>query len=448
MLHKNKIKDKLLKGGLWAFSGAALMALASLAINMLLTRLLNPEDMGAYFLTLSMVSVATMVAQLGLTQTIVRLIAESMGTGRPGRARTSILLVLRIVAVSTLIVAGLVAFGSGRWIARQLFHSEIMAQGMGLAALWVVMQSFQRLMAEIYRGFHDIRLATLFGGLTTSVISMALFWLLWNMQGKGSLDQVLVLAVGAGFVSVLISSMVLWNTLSKLQATDDKVELAGVLSISWPLWITSLALFVLIQTDIWILGLFSSPNEVAVYGAASRLVAFVAMPLMIANAVVPPLISEMHAQEKIQELEKTLRAVATAAGIPSLIVLGVLVFSGNYILGLLFGNYYKSGGIVLAILSIGQVANVWTGSCGQLLMLTGHQATMMKITIMCGLLTALLAWRLVLVYGGTGVAIAASSGMVLQNILMLVSAKKRTGVWTHVDPTLVSDIGWFRGRNN
>lgn len=440
MLHKRSIKEKLLKGGAWAFAGKVVTALSVLAANALLARLLTPEDMGAYFLTFSLVSIAALVAQLGLSQAIVRLVAESMGTERHGRARKSVALALRTTAVGVLVVACLLAFGVGQWISEQLFKSIMMSQLMGLAAVWVMIISFQTLMAEVYRGFHDIRLATIFGGLTMAVISMVLFLGLWIIQGKSDLEQVVILTLVGGVSSVLLSSVLLWNKLKELPVAKSTITLSEVLKISYPLWITSLGLFVLTQVDLWVLGIFSSSENVAVYGAAARIVALVTMPLLIVNSVVPPLIAEMYAQGKIEALEKTLRKVATLTGIPSLIVLGVLVLFGGSILELLFGEYYKPGAIVLVILSVGQLANVWAGSCGLTLMLTGHQSTMMKITLFSGTVSAVSACLLVSKYGVIGVASAAAFGMVLQNLLMLYFAKEKTGVWTHVQVSLIKKI--------
>jgi O-antigen/teichoic acid export membrane protein len=164
------------------------------------------------------------------------------------------------------------------------------------------------------------------------------------------------------------------------------------------------------------------------------------MPLMIVNSVVPPLIVEMYAQGKIIKLEKALRTIATMAGVPSFIVLSLFVLFGDSILGAIFGDYYHLGGSVLAILSIGQLANVWTGSCGMALMLTGNQLTMMMITIICGLFTVVSGWWLVLDYGSIGVAVATAAGMLLQSLLMLFYAKKRVGVWTHVSPFLLKQV--------
>ncbi len=428
------IKKRLLSGGTWAFSGKILIAFSGLAVNALLARLLPLDEMGAYFLTLSMVSILATAAQFGLSKTIVRLVAESMGTDRPARARMAVRLTIRLVGLSALVIACVLAFGGGAWVAERLFHSTLMSQVVGLAAVWIILIAFQQLIAEVYRGFHDIRLATIFGGLVTGLLAMVIFLGLWLLQGHSNLNQVILITLVAGFSSVALSSLILWKKLRVLPLpAGDEVGISDIISISWPLWITNLSSFALLQADLWIMGLFRSPEEVAVYGAVARIVLLVTMPLLIVNAVVPPLIAEMHSQGKTKELEKALRTVVTFAGLPSLVILGIFVFFGNFVLGLFFGESYRVGDIMLVILSVGQLASVWTGSCGQALMLTGHQMTLMMITIVSGLSTIIGAWLLINAYGGVGVASAAAAGIIIQNLLMVLYAKKKVGVWTHVD---------------
>lgn len=428
------IKKRLLSGGTWAFSGKILTAFSGLAVNALLARLLTPDEMGAYFLTLSMVCVFAMVAQMGLTWTIVRLVAESMGTGMPARARMAVRLTIRLAGLGALVMACVLAFGGGVWIAERLFHSTLMSRVVGLAAVWMILIAFQQLIAEVYRGFHDIRLATIFGGLATGLLAMIIFFWLWLLQGHSDLSQVILITLVAGFSSVALSSLILWKKLSTFPLpAGDEITTSDIICISWSLWITSLTFLALLQADLWIMGLFRSPEEVAVYGAVARIVTLVTIPLLIVNAVAPPLIAEMHSQEKTKEMEKAMRTVVTFAGLPSLIVLGLFIFFGDFILGLCFGEHYQVGGVMLVILSVGQLANVWAGLCGQTLILTGHQMTMMVIAIVSGLFMIIGAWLLVEAYGGIGVASAAATGIIIQNVLMVLFAKSKVGIWTHVD---------------
>ena len=61
-----------------------------------------------------------------------------------------------------------------------------------------------------------------------------------------------------------------------------------------PFLLIALTSFVLLSADVWILGFFD--QDVAVYGMASRLVTFVAMPLLVVNLVLPPIVAEMYAR--------------------------------------------------------------------------------------------------------------------------------------------------------
>ena len=154
--------------------------------------------------------------------------------------------------------------------------------------------------------------------------------------------------------------------------------------------------------------------------------------LLIIDAVVPPFIAEMHAKKKKKELEHSLRVTATIAGIPSFLVVIILIFFAGPILGLIYGDYYREGAIALTILSLGQLVRVWSGSCGMVLMMTGHQTRMMAITICCGLLTAAIAVSLIRSYSFIGVASATAFGTMTQSLLMVFSVKQKIGLWTHI----------------
>jgi O-antigen/teichoic acid export membrane protein len=203
------------------------------------------------------------------------------------------------------------------------------------------------------------------------------------------------------------------------------------LRAAWPFLVTSLSVLALTQADIWILGAFRPQEDVAIYGAAARMVILLPMPLMIVHLVVMPLVAEMYAQGRRTELERTLRSMATLGSIPASLVLATFVLLGGPILGLVYGDYYRTGATVLALLSLGQLVNVWTGCCTTTLMMTGHQLAMMTITMVCGSLTIVAILLVVGPYGSTGVAVATAAGLGLQNILMWLGARAATGMWTH-----------------
>jgi O-antigen/teichoic acid export membrane protein len=185
--------------------------------------------------------------------------------------------------------------------------------------------------------------------------------------------------------------------------------------------------------DIWILAAYVPPSEVALYGAASKLVFFVATPFIIASQVVPPIISELHAQGRKHELERSLRGVATLAGIPAALVLLAFLLFGASIMGFVYPPFFRQGATALAILSVARLYAVVTGNSGALLMMTGHQKTMMRITAISAVYAVTIELLLAPRFGIVGVAIGTATAQVIQNTLQLVFGKLRVGIWTHAE---------------
>jgi O-antigen/teichoic acid export membrane protein len=199
-----------------------------------------------------------------------------------------------------------------------------------------------------------------------------------------------------------------------------------------PLLVVTLVMMIRTNGDIWILGATLPQEQLALYGAANRLVSMVTMPMVIVTAVAPPLIAEMYSQGRREDLERSLRGMATFTGIPAwLASVGCIFFAGP-ILGLVYGNYYREGAAVLALLSVGLLVSVCSGACGITLAYTGHQKMLMAITVISSIATFIAMFAAVRPYGMVGLAAAKTAGQVLQNVIVLLVVKQKTGMWTHV----------------
>jgi O-antigen/teichoic acid export membrane protein len=441
------LKRRLMRGGGWAFGGKMLVALTGLASSALLARLLTPQALGTYFLAYSILNLGTSLAALGLTGTVVRLVAQNMGLNLFGRVRRVISVV---VGVGTLGALGLglayLLFGDD--LARIVFKAPALAAITGLVAGWIMVGTLQGLLGETFRGFHDVRLATILGGQTTgaatglatvALLTAGLF-LLWVANGQATVATVVLLAICSGAVNTLVAGWLLHRKVTKLPPPspdeggepDPKKVLREVLSISLPLLVVTLVMMVRTNGDIWILGASLPQEQLALYGAANRLVSMVTMPMVIVTAVAPPLIAEMYFQGRRETLEHALRSMATVTGIPALLASMACIFFAGPILGLVYTDYYTKAALVLALLSIGPLVSVLAGCCGIVLSYTGHQKTQMVITIAVSAATFIAMLATAAPYGIVGVAIAKTAGQVLQNAIVLLVVRQKTGMWTHI----------------
>lgn len=423
------VRRRLLRGSSWVLVGRVVSIVLGVVINSLLARLLTPDEFGAYFTCFTMVILGSLVAQLGLDRAVVRLVSAALGTGQPGKARHAIERIFAIGATGSLAI-GVAMAVFGPWLARNVYHSELVASVSLLTAGWLVASALQSLFVEAFRGLQRFDLATLLDAVIIDVLWATCFGALYAVGAHVTLAMTIAISVATTTLLVFVAGYMLLRRTMRLTG-EGRVGRGEILEIAWPSLITNVASYFLSTgVDLLVLAAFRPEREVAVYGAATRLVVLVATPLWILRGVLPPLIAELHAQGKQRELERTLRAGATLAGLPSLLILLVFVLFGRSVMDLLYGSFYGQGALILTLLSFGRLVSVWAGASGVTLIMTGHQKAMMYLTLTTGTLSVAGGILLAPRFGGEGVATATLVMAIVQNVLQVVIAKRRVGVWT------------------
>jgi O-antigen/teichoic acid export membrane protein len=431
------IKQNFFVGVSWVLIGKIISLLAVIIINILITRLLSPEDVGIYFIIISLVYICIIFSNFGLHNAIVRLVAESIGFGSPGRAKTAIKKAFIYCIIGAILVTSLLNIGLGNLILEHVYHSININGVIILISLWIIIATLQNLFAESFRGYQDIGLASAFsgsystyGGPITSFIFVVLLVIMILFKMNGTLNNIILVSIISSIFTLLISAYLLNRKIKNVESSNE-ISTPNILSIAWPMFITNIIGLGISQLDIWVIGYNLGNEEVALYGASIRLAAFTSISLGIANSVTPPLIAEMLAKGEKNNLEKLLRSITTLISIPSVIVFLSYIIFGSQILRIFYGDFYAKGATILAILSFGQLVNVMVGSCGYLLLMAGHQKKLMWATGLSSLITILGVFLFVNDYGTIGIALAVAIGISMQSILTWLIAKKFIGIWTH-----------------
>lgn len=424
---------RLLAGGAWAVGGKLLGTLATLGVNALLARLLAPEDMGVYFLLVSLAGFGALVACLGLKQVLVRLVTEAMALGQPGRAGAALRSVERLVAFGALLAAGAWCAGLGDWLAAGVFDSPRLAAVTGLTALWIAMLALQAPGVEVFRALHDVRLAVLLDGVLASLLLAPLLLAVWLWWGELRLAGAVGLSVASAALALLLGVALQRPSRRRLRGRGS-ARTSEVLRIAMPLFLTGLATQGMTSFSLWVVAAGFSEAELALYGAAWKLAQWMFVPLLLVNAFLQPVIVELLARDEPRRLERVLRGTATLASLPALALMATFLFCGPQVLAAVYGEYYGGAGLVLGVLGLGQLVNVLTGSCGQVLALSGHQKAMMQVTLLTSALTAAALVLAARHHGLLGVAVAVAAGRLVQNLALWLLVRRRLGVWTH--PTL------------
>ena len=436
---KTSLKSKLLSGGAWAFGGRITSSVATLGANILLARLLSPEAMGTYFLAFSAVSIFVIIAQWGLGKGIVKLIASEMAAGNDGRAAGAIKSAFYIVALVSFALAVLIYSPAGKMFLSTVSGTDVLASIAGILCLWMLVLALQSIIRESFRGYHDIRMASIFGGMLTAIFSVFFYLYSWGYSEKFELIDAVQIMVFATSINLVIGGIFLKKKIGK-RMLSQHAEISKVFIFGMPLMLTNVALFATRELHIWILAFYQSETEVALYGASLRLILLLALPLLIINAVIPSMVADMYSQKKYKRVQNLLQKTASIIIIPAIFVFIIIVVYGAEILGLVYGSSYAEAYMPFVILAFGQLINVLTGSPGILLTMSGHERVAFKTALFSsflGLITSLVGAQL---YGAVGAASGYTVGIIANNIMMCLYSWNKLSIRTYGNIMLLVPI--------
>jgi O-antigen/teichoic acid export membrane protein len=431
------------RGAVWVVLGRSLGVAVTTLVNIVLARWLSPDDFGSFVLLSSILAMASLLAMLGLNTALVRFVAASVGQHDVDRARRTVRLVMAVAAVSISSVAGLATLGLSHF-GTAIIGLPNAAGFLPIVVTSLVLLALLQLIAEGCRGLHEMRLATLFsGGQTGGLLSNALFLLLIAaavVAAKPNLYTTMALNVVAMSISLPIA-FVAFNRAARTKLGPlvapriaNSPSVGAVLSFSLSMLAIQLLVFATTQADLWIAGIWCPREELALYGAARRLILLVALPLQMVILSVISSIAELHVQGRHRDLELLLRRATTFAAVPSVAAIVLLIFLGGPILELLFGSFFRQAALPLGILGIGQLFLTLAGTCGNALEMSGYQIGSLIVNLVAAMALATLGSWAVIHFGIIGLAIASASVVTMQSFSLWLLARRLVGVWTH--PTL------------
>ncbi len=208
--------SRLISGGIWAFIGKASHGLFLLASSTLLARTLSPESFGTYLLAFSFVYFTSLVALLGFNNSVVRVVASSLASGDGRNARRAISISFSCVGVAAAVLCVVLWIALPR-IAATIFHRPALGNVAGLVGVWVVLFSLGALAAEAFRGFHEIRWASLFSGPVYNLL-MVIGVLVLRWQGRTTFLATLELGLCASACNLLLGGFLFYRITMRIPA--------------------------------------------------------------------------------------------------------------------------------------------------------------------------------------------------------------------------------------
>ena len=167
-------------------------------------------------------------------------------------------------------------------------------------------------------------------------------------------------------------------------------------------------------------------SELGLLATAQRTSLVVGFILVTINFVFAPKFASFYQQKELNKLKKLSQVSCRLSLIASILPVLALLFYSEYIMRL-YGDEFASAASILKVLTLGQMVNAATGSTGCLLLMTGFEETVRKISFTSSFVLILSLVILTYLYGVIGSAWAMTISMTLQNLLSLYYVRVRLG---------------------
>lgn len=215
----------------------------------------------------------------------------------------------------------------------------------------------------------------------------------------------------------------------------SRVELKSWFVISLPMLMVEGFLQLITSADVIMVSFFQSPDEVAVYFAASRTLALVHFVYFAVRAASAHRFSAYQHNQDLAGLTAYTRQATLWTFWPSVAAGAGLLLVAPLLLRL-FGSEFESGYPLIALLMIGVLARASVGPADALLSMTGHQRSCAGIYAATFCINVLLNLILIPLLGLAGAAIATSCAILFEATALAITVKRKLNVTTFVLPLM------------
>lgn len=414
-----------ISGTAWVFGTKIINVVSTFAFNAIIARLLPASDLGTFFLSFSLIQFLAIFALFGLDKSIVSAISYYSAIGQFASISRVIKKSIGILAVSGLFFASLVFLPSIQKLLTLKFELPLTGKLPIAIAFWLLLSIVQQFIVEAFRGFNNIKHASIFNGFIHVILSI-LFVLVANQLVDISLFQIICLFIAGLFINNFLALITFKK--KHLNIRIDKTQNVALdKSIFWSsfkLFGVGILLFVLNQGHLWLLAYYENKTTVAAYGAVLKIMVLITSLYQMFRSVMMPMIGKLYYENKKDILESMLRKVATISSIVSLFSLVVVLIFSKLILFWTFGEFATIGSTALILLTVANFINVLSGTPGTVLIMAHKELVLLMVSFFCSVISIFISLFLVSIYGINGVAIGASFGLIIYNVVVIHFTKR------------------------
>lgn len=393
-----------------------------LLFNVVIARLLGPQQAGIYYLALTVATMMGMMSVAGLDTTVIRFLSRHRIDNDWGAFRGTLHFAIRTVGGLGLTGSLLLLVGA-RWMAVTVFHKPEVTIPLRIVAFYVPLFALEALLLAATQSFKQMKYKVYIDAMLNPTLRILLAVSVYLLGGR-------VYAVLGSYVfSLMVCATLSFFALRKCITVDlgayapitDRRE---ILSYWYPLIGVGTLSFMILYVDTFVLAHLRSTAEVGLYSICIRVIIIEGFFVGVVSQIFGPMISEMHRRSEIERLS-TYSKVVTLWSVEVFAPMALLfVVAPREVLGL-FGPGFRAAAPCLIILVLGQFVGYVTGPVGLIINMAGWTRLQLWNTCASLILQTVLAFVLIPPLGILGAAFANSTGVISLNLMQLFEVQHR-----------------------
>lgn len=246
------------------------------------------------------------------------------------------------------------------------------------------------------------------------------------MAGEGGTAATIMAAtLGSMGVTALVQGVLLQGRLGRIVPPGPvRIDLARWASASWPLLTVTAFTLLLGTTDVIVLKLFTGPEEIGIYFAATKIVAIASFVAYgVANTSAHRFATHAVTGDRAAMARLAAETVRWTFWPTLAVALALIVLAGPLLR--LFGPQFAGGTPIVAILALGLVAAASVGPADRALAMADHGRLTAWIYAASFGANAALALLLIPPFGLTGAALSTALAMAAKAAMLHIAARRR-----------------------
>lgn len=426
--YSENIKEKdfaeVLNGSVLSFIAKILAVIFGFVTSLLVAKYYGPEVIGTVSILFSIMSVTLIFSLLGIDVSILRFIPPLLKQNNYYKMKIILGKSLGLVLALSLISSSLLFIYSDL-ISDLIFHKSYLSPLIILIAFFVPFNAIGIFFTSVIRALKEIKFFIILQFLPSLLNLIVLLGLTFTYYHKyNPLYSQLFALIISMILGFLFLYKILKNHTNRIKIIQKEgITYREILSISFPMFLTTVMQAIMLQTDILMLGSMSTVENVGIYAIVMKLGLLSIFMINSINTMIAPKFSELYYNNEIDALKIVAKKSTKLIFYSTLPITFVLMLFGDNILSI-FGLQFIDGYTALIFLSIGQSFNALSGSVGYILNMTGQQKIFNKIILLGAFMNILLNIIFIPKYGINGAAFASMCSTILWNILASIYVKR------------------------